>query len=130
MITPINDTLYEIICGWWKAYGWPIPQENILSKRRYICFIGEKPMCAGFLYKDESSAFGLMDFIVCNPDSTKEDRAQAIAELVAHIESVAKEIGIKALLTISVTEKLTHKLQDLGYYRTQETHLAHLIKNI
>ena len=123
MIHPLTNDLYQVLCGWWQSYGWPIAPKNILPKRGYVSFIGENPMCAGFLYKDEDADFGVMDYIVCNPDSAPEERATAIDEIEKHIRGVAKSIGIVLLMTMSSTEKLTEKLEKTGYSKMTITAL-------
>lgn len=130
MIQPITLDLYEVLVSWWKSYGWPIPEKNILPQRGYVSFIGDRPIGAGFFYKDETADFGLMDFIVCNPDSTSEERAQAIAEVEGHIREAAKSLGVSAVLTISYTTKLTEKLEVAGYSRLKDPNMAVLLLKI
>jgi len=127
MIKPITFELYQTLVGWWEAYNWPIPEQNILPHRGYVYFIGEKPMGAGFLYNDPTADFGLMDFIVCNPDSTPEERAEAIKGVETHIRKTAKALGIKAVLTISYAAKLTEKLEAAGYARLKDPNMSVLL---
>lgn len=129
MITPINDTLYEVICGWWKAYGFPVLPIDLLSKRGFISFINSKPVVCGFLYKDETSSFGMIEWITVNPDSSEEDRRDAFKALMDHFKSLSKEIGIKFLISVSTNESLTSRLEGSGFCLTKNTYLQHLILN-
>lgn len=130
MITPINDTLYEVICGWWKAYGFPVLPRDLLSKRGFISFVNSKPIVCGFLYKDETSSFGMLEWITINPDSSDDERFEAFNALMIHFKNLSKDIGIKFLISVSTNESLTSRLESSGFCLTKNTYLEHLFLKI
>lgn len=111
MIKTIDKELYEIICGWWRARGWPAMPLDALSKRGYIVFIDDRPIVAGFLYKDETSCLGMFGWIISSPDSTHDERDKCLDELISHVEFVAKDIGITLLMTSIKHGSLVEKLK-------------------
>lgn len=129
MIKSINDDLYKLICTWWEAHSWPALPQELLPKRGYVIYINEKPVIAGFVYKDETSGFGMLEWIVSNPESTKEERDEGFRELVAHVESVGREIGIKFLFTYANHVSLIQKYQSNGFMVVDQNN-THLIKEI
>ncbi len=130
MIKVLDEDLYKIVCSWWEHYKWTGVPINVLPARSYVYFDEEKPLCFGSLYKDETADFGMMDWIVANPDSTPEQRENAIREMEGHIRKVAEEIGVKLIITICVTEKLADKMEKLGYVKANKDYSAHLIKSL
>lgn len=129
MIQQIDDSLYQTICSWWIAHNWPVLPKEMLPKRGYMAFLGEKPIIAGFLYKDETSAFGMMEWMISNPDSSREQRDESFKELIKHVQEVSKEIGVRFLFTTTSKESLINRYKDAGFLVSDQS-VTHLTKEI
>jgi hypothetical protein len=127
MIKQIDDDLYQTVCTWWVARGWPELPQGFLPKRGYVAFVGEKPIIAGFLYKDETSYFGMMEWIVAAPDASKEEKTIGFNELCEHISQVAKNAGVKLLMTAVNNPSLQQRYENNGFNPT-DTGMTHLQK--
>ena len=115
MVKKINDELYKILCEWWVARGWPILPHGLLPKIGFASFIGEKPVIAGFLYKDSTSWFGMMEWVVANPDTSQDERDAGFKELAEHICGEAKKVGIACLMTAVNNDRLIEKYKTCGF---------------
>ena len=115
VIRQIDDGLYQTVCSWWKDRGAPPIPRELLPKRGYIVVKGDKPIIAGFLYKDETARFGMVEYISSDPKSTKEERVAGFVELMDHILMVAKEDGIMFLITTANHPGLIEKLKNSGF---------------
>lgn len=129
MITPINDALYEIICGWWKAYGWPILPKELLPKRGYVAFIDEKPIIAGFILKDMDIPFGVFAYPTANPEASYEERTIGFSKLLAHVYEVSREIGLRHLMVAANNKSLCQRYLDNGFLKCDEN-VIHFYKEI
>lgn len=129
MIHPLSAPLLNTVYEWWSEHQWPALPQEILPSRSYMAFIGEKPILAGFLYKDETCGFSMLEWIVANPDSTQEEREEAFQELIDHVTQVAKEIGAKVLLTSTKNESLCDRFLKQGFQKT-DTGMTYLIKGV
>ncbi len=97
MIRKINDKLFAIFQDWCRSQGWPQAPRELFPSRGYIAFIGEKPVIAGWLYRDPDSAYSMMEYVVANPDSSHEDRSICFHELAEHIFEEARASGAKLM---------------------------------
>ena len=89
--------------------------------------MNEKPILAGFLYKDETSSFGLIGWIISDTKSTREERDISFDELFKHIEFVAKDIGVKVLMAVCQGENLGKRFVKSGYIEAVKN-MTHFIK--
>lgn len=129
MIKLIGSSYYSILCNWWQSHGWPAIPKELLSSRGYISCLNEKPIIAGFLYKDETSTFGMMEWIIANPESTQEERTVAFKELVDHVVEEAGKIGVKFMFTVVKSDSLKNRFLENGFNIT-ETQMTHLGRRI
>lgn len=130
MIRQIDDELYQVVCDWWRVHEWPIMERRLLPRRGFVSFVGEKPIMAGFLYKDETADFGMFDFLVSNPESSRDERDTAFNFLVDKVEKEAKESGITLLFTVSSHQGFTKRLLHHDFIDSGEGYIRHLIKII
>lgn len=125
-----NESDYEMLKTWWKAYDIPPIPEPLLSKRGYIVCDCDFPVFAGFLYKDDTSALGMLGWIVGNKEATKEQRHAAFPELIKHIENVAKQIGIQVIMATGKVKTMDERLTEFGYTRIQEEGMHYYLKGV
>lgn len=125
MIHPITPALYQTICEWWKSHSWPVLPQNVLSKRGYMAFIGEKPIISAYLFKDESCGFCLVEWITSNPESSSEERELALKELLDHISEEARKIGGFLLNAMVQNQNLVQRLIR-NNFQISDTQMIHL----
>lgn len=99
MIKQIDDELYGVLCSWWKLHGWTCMPRALLPKTGHVSFVEDKPVIAGFLYKMEDCCFGVIAWVVGNPESTSEERSIGFSELLESFKVKSKEMGIVGLWT-------------------------------
>lgn len=128
MIHPITPPLYETVCEWWKHYGAVVPPREFFPKLGFVAFIGEKPIIAAWLYRDQECAFSMMEWVIANPDSTHEEREPAFKELAEHIFEVARSLGAK-IMNIAISENkktFGQRLESVGFTPTDRNMTLYL----
>jgi len=129
MIHPITDRHYQLICEWWQAHNFPIVSKEFVSTRGFIFCSDEKPIVAAWVMKEETCGFGMLEWLVFNPEATSEERETGFRELVSHCETVAKEIGVKGLLTTTNNQNLAKRFLNHGFHKSDEG-VIFLIKGV
>lgn len=114
-VKQIDDELYDVICGWWRDHGWPVLPKELLPKHGYIVVLDGRPVIAGFLYKDVTASFGMIEWIVADPKSTRDDRDKCFPSLIEKLLSSATECGVKLLVTTAIHKSLIGRLEKSGF---------------
>lgn len=115
---------YFELCGWWNKHNWPCIPLDHLPENGFIV----EGLAAGFLYKTDSK-FGLLEFVVANPDSSKEDRAQALDLVIDNTLNLAKELGFKSIFSSITHPKLIQRYQEHGFMMTDEN-MTNMIRRL
>ena len=68
-----NPSDYFTVASWWSKQKWPVIPSDHLPEHGFIV----DGIAAGFLYKTDSK-FALLEFVIANPDTSKEDRSKAL----------------------------------------------------
>lgn len=114
MIKLLDDELYPIVCSWWKAAGMePFPRD-MLPRHSYVVST-DKPVIAGFLYKEETAKFGLLGWIISNPESSRTERRECLNTVLDLLYQKAKEEGLRAIFTFMKHDFLVEKLKQDGF---------------
>ena len=114
---PLTEEDYETICGWWKAWKWPVmPKSSLPSEGKggFMVEKNNKPIVSGFLYLTNSTG-ALLEWIVSNPDYREQDRQEAIELLLNEAEKVCKKLGITYIFSIGRTKSLMDTHEKLGW---------------
>jgi hypothetical protein len=127
MIKLIDETEYEIVKEWWIKRGFPIIPLEFLPSRRYIAYKDETPLFAGFLYVDNECKFAFLTLWIANPDVQHSERTEGFNELVEHVSTVTKELGVRQVHTIANNPSLLKRLDDAGY-KAMDVDTVYLIK--
>lgn len=106
---------YNELCKWWKSYNWAPPLEDALPSSGIIV----EGKCAGFLYITNSK-MGIMEWIVGNPECSKEERTEAIDTVIKGIKAMAKGFGIKYIFSSVQHPNLIQKYEENGIMKTDE----------
>jgi hypothetical protein len=120
MIKQIDDELYEVVCGWWAKRGWPEIPRNMIGPDLYVAFIGEKPIMSAVLYKAEGSSYGMLEWILSAPESSKEERDSVFDGLMDHFTELAKSKGIAGLQNFTNHKRLKERLLRNGFFETDQ----------
>lgn len=83
---------HKEVCGWWKSHKWGEIPLAALPKTAIIAYENGVNICAGFLYKTDST-FCVLEFIVGNPNASKEQRAEGVDSVVEALVTLAKGSG-------------------------------------
>ncbi len=91
--------------------------------------INDVPAVAGFLVLPKEGRMAWVEWLVSNPDVSKEDRTQGFTEVMNHIDKVARLNGMKMLFSSADKDKLHYKkrLESFGFICTEET-ITHFLK--
>lgn len=92
--------------GWLPRIGYWVP--GVLS---------------GFLYRTDSGVC-FLESLVANPETTREERTEAMHAVSAAVASHARELGYQYLLGSSTIPTVTQAARDAGYV-VQEGSYAH-----
>jgi len=93
---------YGIVSDWWERWkNWkcgPIPA-NFLSNIGVMVSNRGVFICAGWLYTSNSD-IAHCEWIISNPDSSKEDRTGCIEYMMGHMSTKAGETELDCLTAI------------------------------
>lgn len=106
---------YNVLLDWWNKREHPPLSPEALGELGFVALDEEeRPVAASWLYKTNSS-LGLVAWTVADPEVPWQKRRSAIWHVVKTIETVASELGIKALFGFSENDRLTEKMDELGW---------------
>ncbi len=101
---------YQTICSWWEKHNWPKIPLVMLPQTGYII----DNVCAGFLYQTDSN-IAWLEFIISNPDITKENRSKALDILIDKLSETARGLGFTTIFTSSNHPSLINKYENNGF---------------
>jgi N-acetylglutamate synthase-like GNAT family acetyltransferase len=123
-IRMFEKTDYPQVSQWWTEHKWPSIDHEHLPENGYIV----EGYCAGFIYKTDS-AFGLLEFVVANPKTDKDERAEALDLLLDTMIKKAKELKIKSLFTSLEHPKLIERYRKHGFM-VSDTNMTNMIMRL
>lgn len=125
----IKPSDYPELAAWWTAHKWPpvpissLPRTGLVV--RNPIGVGQ---AAGFLY-DSGTDISWVEWIVSNPDTSAEQRAECIKLLLEGLELEAKKQGFVFMWTSSKNRHLSKKLMEAGFAEV-DVGVSHFIKRI
>lgn len=120
----VNEQNYEMLVEWWKGYSWSAIPFKMLPK---IGFIVNNTV-AGFIYSTDSKIC-MIEWIIGNPKSSKEERKIALDGLLAVLCSTAKELGYTHCFTYTKNLSLINTLEQNEFKKTDEQ-MVHFIRSL
>lgn len=117
-----ND--YDTLASWWKEYHFPVIPKDSLPKNGFII----DNICAGFIYCTDSN-IAWLEFVVANPNISRDERKTGLQELIIGLTELAKEFGYKHIFTSTNHESLENRLVESGY-SVQDRNVTHLMRSI
>lgn len=115
---------YPQVADWWFEQKWPIIDTKHLPRIGFIV----DGYCAGFLYQTDS-AFGLLEFVIANPKTDKEERSKALDLLLETLIKQAKELNIKSLFTSLEHPKLLERYKKHGF-NVSDTNMTNMLMRL
>ncbi|TDD77111.1 hypothetical protein [Flavobacterium caseinilyticum] len=113
----LNETDYDVLCQWWKAFRWTAPPRDFLPENGTGGMMVHKDgvnIVAGFIYFT-NSAIAWSEFIISNFDYKDKDRKEAIKILIYELNELAKRKGSKYIYTVVKNQNLKKIYQEMGY---------------
>lgn len=115
-----KDHDYNIALSWWtQRQQVPAPIE-FLSDYGVIVEDSGKAICVLWFYPILSAKFGLIKSPLANPDTTKEQRNEALNLCLSTIHQIAKDLGYTHVLCPSNVEVFQNRLESFGYIKGDE----------
>lgn len=106
---------YDIVKSWWDQRDQVAAPIEFLSDYGVIAFQDEKPIAAIWFYPMLSVKFGFIKSPVTNPDTTKEERDEALNGCLDILHFIAKDLGYTHVLCPSNVPAFQDRLKSLGY---------------
>jgi len=121
---------YDILVSWWRAHDSFPPNREHLSPIGIVVEVEGKPVCAGFLYNTDSKIC-VFEFVVSNPEATKDDRHKSLNYLIKTVQSLAKELKYTLIYTSVNIESYIKKLKNAGFIEADrnQTHMFYEVGN-
>lgn len=104
-----NEAIVEIN-QWAEARNFPFPDVSLLPETLIMIYNNSRPSCCGFLYRTDSGICWLA-WVISNPDTTKEERAESLSVLFSCSKVACQTMGFSTLFTMSGNESLSKKLE-------------------
>lgn len=120
----VSSQDYFSIAVWWNEQKWTsIPQDH-LPEHGFIV----EGIAAGFLYKTDSK-FALLEFVIANPSTSKEERSEALDLIIDNLLNLAKELEFKSVFSSITHPKLVNRYKEHGFTVTDEN-MTNLIRRV
>ena len=116
----LGENDFEVFYSWCDAHQFPKLPRSILSSRGYMVFIEDKPIVAGFLYKDETSGFCFFAWPVMNPLASSKEREEGFSALIEHVRVEANKIGGLMMVATPNHQGLINRYMHNGFKSTDQ----------
>lgn len=124
---PEYDRVYSMANDWWKFWKFPVPNVEFLPQSMICAYIGDRPISIGFLYSTDSK-ISWLEFVVADPKSGKQERADAIEKVICSAKFLAGVLGFDVVFTSSKNQSLNNKLKK--QYTETDVGMTHFIGRI
>jgi len=118
---------YPMLAGWWRMHEWPALPAAILPKLGIVVEHAGEPVCAAFLYMDNSVGVCMMEWLTTNPEAPLKQIPTAIRVLIDFLGQRASEMGYGIMLTTCRQAALARVFQKNGFEQTDDS-VIHLVK--
>ncbi len=99
-----------MLTEWWKGHKWEVMPLDMLPPTGFI--VGN--ICAGFIYKTDGK-LNMFEWVVSDPTSSKEDRAQALDILIDAVLEESQRDGAKIVFTSVQHPRLIERYKKQGF---------------
>lgn len=122
----VNEQNYEMLVEWWKGWNLPVTPRSFIPTNSFVV----SDVCAGFIYKLDSTSMWWIEGVVSNPAIKDKDlKKEALCLLIRELEQVAKVNNGQLVLSSTPRESLNSLFLELGFNNTPEKyfHVARFI---
>jgi|SRR6478609_7169558 len=105
---------YEDIKVWCEKRSCPLISTESLSETGFIVKVREEKIMAGWFYHTNSN-IAWLEFVITNPDSSSENRHQALDLFFETTVNYAKECGIKNLFAVADDNGIIERMQKQNF---------------
>ncbi len=117
---------YPMLKDWWDDWKWPeAPLPEMLPSSGVLVYT-DVPVYAGFLY-ETGTVIGWVEYVVSNKKAPIIDRRGALEYLMTVLGVLAKDRGIKLLLTTTNNSSFVNSLTKIGFDKGDQD-LVQLVK--
>jgi hypothetical protein len=127
---------YPMLAAWWAGHRWQAVPESVLPKLGVVATYSNReaqhedvPLCAAFLYMDNSVGVCWLEWLVSNPNGSPMEVLRAIRAVIEFMEERAKELGYGVMLTACRQASLVKIYERAGFAKTDEG-VTHMLKVI
>lgn len=113
-----NKEDYQELCEWWKWHRFPAPSLELLDNLRFGLIVsnGTENICAGVIYFTNAKHYALMEYIVSTYKvRDKKTRTEAIQFLIHSLQELAKQKGVKVLVSSLRNSHLVEHYKQCGF---------------
>lgn len=108
---------YSIVEKWWKDRKWDTTvQKEMLSKHGWLVYNDNKNIAALWVHGSCNSDICWLSWPVANPESTPEERNEALNLLLDRANLFGQAMKYKFILTTTSHPKLQDRLTNNGYF--------------
>lgn len=119
IVRSYEDSDYDLLRKWWAKYDQGIPTREMLPPTTTLVAEKDNRVVAALtMYTTNSKQFAMIDNLIADPESSKEDRRLAIRRMLLIFKFTAKAMGIKSFFCCSTKEKLTERYEEYGFKPT------------
>lgn len=116
-IRVITESDYELLCEWWRAWGWKPPNKEFLPDCGMMVSDGDIPICAAYLYATNSKV-AWCEWVISNKEyKNKKNRKFALNLLLQTLTNIAQNSGFRYVYTILKHEGLIKVYEEVGYVK-------------
>lgn len=110
-----KDKDYPIVLEWWNERKQNPAPLDFLSDYGVIVSDGNKDVASLWFYPVVSAKFGIILSPITNPDTTKEERNEALNLCLNTIHVIAKDLGYSTVMCWSNVPAFESRLESHGY---------------
>jgi hypothetical protein len=120
LVRTYRKTDYKTVSNWWNRYDeWQAVPEDFLPETGFVAFDSDGEVAAAFCYKTDSG-FALLEWHIANPDTTKEQRADALDSIIERAILWGKANNFKAFFSSVKHPRLIARYEKHGFIKSDE----------
>lgn len=113
--TPSGQEILNILDEWWLGHSNVVMKRQLLSDFGFFAFVGDKPVLGSFFYPLLGTDLCLWGFQVTNPDSSYDERTQAIDKVATAMSAFGKQLGYKIMIAYPGNKAIVKRLMNVGF---------------